>query len=1133
MSNKGDIQEMLISMGFQANYIQRAFKVYEKNYGHSYNVEVITEIIVRLQNKDKSKQGKKGQSVSPSKKPQGGKQSSSAQSGKKKSSPNKSSSKTSSKQNASNNSPSKPRVGGSSKGNHHHSPNQNVNADEAPPAYSQLGSASHDSVIPSGGSPISNMENLHRSRSGGSSRKQKNARSSPKASDPNNSHYSSSYNGSGSQRGHHQSRSQQFHSPQQPMASSQTRFKRGDVVLYNGSEVEIHRMVNDQMVEISYPIHSMQRRQKTVGIGDLQQRSHRRHGAHGNSQQYSGQTSPRSNGNSRHQYSQSSSQSSMGSGIPSIQQINGSPNRQKYGLSGSADPIRSQQSAPVQYGHNNQRHPPSKTPPPNYQPPNKSRSDRNQQQQININMNAVNLNTNDNENGSKQNDSAQSSKSKMPPFESHMTLQDAFKLKIHDKIDHRDQVGRFVFATVSEKQGTNLKIHYDGWSRKWDTWSDFGGEIHRFAAPGSISKRPAHRFEHLKKGDYVDINPTQRHPGWKCGEIRRLDQKSGQVQVVYESMDKNYLYWAHLDNTAEIAEFTSQSGTVHQTQVDVLNQSDIGSHKQQQSMGSIKSQRGHLGGSRDMGGDQMGGHGMRRGGVGGRGGHNVHHSGSGIGAAPMDEMEAFQRIRAKRFPRVQNERIANKYGIGDWLEVQDTQTLHWITATVIDRENNWIVVHFDGWPSKYDQKIHVVKHGKRLRDLGSGLQETQEEKDIKEEMASFLEEVKEKGLNLEVVDADGNCLYRCFATQIYGDTNLQSKVRAECCQYMRSNDKFFKNFIPDFEVRMKEKEQEYEWGDHVDITALSELYNVRVRVFEYDHQQKGLYRSFDQGEGPETGHLPLILLARHRKKHYNIINDPKAKFKRPLKTAEHRKQQAKRNGNATVSLRQLRLNEDAKVEEHHDDEKDNGDDNNGNDDADHVDIDNASLIHSKSISRHNSQHGDSYSYGYSQRSSENDAFTLHLTLNDFETALDLFNLSSSGTLKSNDIRTIFSPLMKELHRKIEYQWESNHKEVNKQILDRFWSGQGQETSMKKWITSLKEKIPSGKFPVKTAMLTFNQVIVNPMASNLGHIVKTRKRQSTIDPFRAQQAMQQYHAKQQQQHLHHDHEQQHAMDLDDD
>eukprot|EP01084_Bolivina_argentea_P055635 101960_1 len=53
MSKKQNIQETLVSMGFQRNYIGRAFKVYEINYGHMYNIEVITEIITRLQTKDK------------------------------------------------------------------------------------------------------------------------------------------------------------------------------------------------------------------------------------------------------------------------------------------------------------------------------------------------------------------------------------------------------------------------------------------------------------------------------------------------------------------------------------------------------------------------------------------------------------------------------------------------------------------------------------------------------------------------------------------------------------------------------------------------------------------------------------------------------------------------------------------------------------------------------------------------------------------------------------------------------------------------------------------------------------------------------------------------------------------------
>eukprot|EP01084_Bolivina_argentea_P244400 409418_1 len=209
----------------------------------------------------------------------------------------------------------------------------------------------------------------------------------------------------------------------------------------------------------------------------------------------------------------------------------------------------------------------------------------------------------------------------------------------------------------------------------------------------------------------------------------------------------------------------------------------------------------------------------------------------------MDEMEAYTRARAQQFPKDSNETINNTHMIGEWLEVyMGTQ---WMTATVIDKENNWIVVHFDKLDSKFDQKLHVIKHSKILRDLGDGLQETQEEKDIREEMENFLHEINKLSCKLIEVDADGNCLYRCFAINIYNDTMKHMLVRNECCKYMRNNREFFENFIPEFDLRMNEKVQEYEWGDHVDIIALSELYNVRVRVFEYDKNDSKLVMSVD------------------------------------------------------------------------------------------------------------------------------------------------------------------------------------------------------------------------------------------------------------------------------------------------
>ena len=837
---------------------------------------------------------------------------------------------------------------------------------------------------------------------------------------------------------------------------------------------------------------------------------------------------------SRHQYSQSHSQ------YPSHQ--NGGNNNNNNNHRSTQPPISkaNQVNISMNGGNNNNNNNMNNN---NRNNNNNSNSGQRNNKTTTPTINSNNSNSNNRNNGTTTKTTKTKNGDSMPIFESHMPLQDAFKLKIHDKLDHRDQVGRFVYATVSEKQGSNLKIHYDGWSRKWDTWSDFQKEIHRFAKAGSISKRPAHRFKQLKKGDYVDINPTQRHPGWKCGEIRRLDQKSGQVQVVYESADKNYLYWAHLDHKEEIAEFTSKSGTVHATQVDIMGKNNNQGQPQPQQQPHNPQQQYNNTGIKSQPYPPKPQYGQQQFNQQQYNNNNQQSAQQpqynqqpqqgyrGPEEAVVDEMEAFQRIRAKRFPAYANEKIDNPYGIGDWLEVQDTQTHQWITATVIDKENNWIVVHFDGWPSKYDQKIHAVKHKKRLRALGSGLQETQEEKDIKEEMNNFLKEIEQLNWKLVEVDADGNCLYRCFATQIYNDTHKHMLVRNDCCKYMRQNLEFFQNFIPDFESRMKEKEQEYEWGDHVDITALSELYNVRVRVFEYDKDTKKLYMSFDQGEHEETVNLPLILLARHRKKHYNIITDPQAVHKRPLGTTEQRIIKAKKNGQNVVSLRDLRLKEDQQMNEHKDDEKDIGDPNDNNHGPNnHHDvqmIDNRS----KSISRHNSYHSTSPHHTHFV-SLESREFNLLLTESDFNDVLDTWNLSEP--LQSTDLKNIFKPLLSKVKKKLEFQWENNHKQVDKQILNRFWKQQFEESQQasincKRWIKSLKEKIPNGQYNMKSSLTSFNQTIVNSVSDNLGHIVATRKRESTIDVHRIHH--QQYNANRSVHSVHSPRSPQHAMDID--
>ena len=98
-------------------------------------------------------------------------------------------------------------------------------------------------------------------------------------------------------------------------------------------------------------------------------------------------------------------------------------------------------------------------------------------------------------------------------------------------IIHSDMQERFLGATIVDKGGSHLKIHYNGWNRKWDIWSDYSkiDQLCRFAKLGSISKRPNHRFKDIAIGDTIDINLSKILPhynvGWIVGEIVKFDSK--------------------------------------------------------------------------------------------------------------------------------------------------------------------------------------------------------------------------------------------------------------------------------------------------------------------------------------------------------------------------------------------------------------------------------------------------------------------------------------------------------------------------------------------------------------------------------------------------------------------------------
>lgn len=66
----------------------------------------------------------------------------------------------------------------------------------------------------------------------------------------------------------------------------------------------------------------------------------------------------------------------------------------------------------------------------------------------------------------------------------------------------------------------------------------------------------------------------------------------------------------------------------------------------------------------------------------------------------------------------------------------------------------------------------------------------QEEQDQK-----FDDQLEEVGLRIVKEEKDGNCLFRAFSYQIYGDPKHHKLVRRKCMRYMQIERDKFKDFV--------------------------------------------------------------------------------------------------------------------------------------------------------------------------------------------------------------------------------------------------------------------------------------------------------------------------------------------------
>jgi len=143
----------------------------------------------------------------------------------------------------------------------------------------------------------------------------------------------------------------------------------------------------------------------------------------------------------------------------------------------------------------------------------------------------------------------------------------------------------------------------------------------------------------------------------------------------------------------------------------------------------------------------------------------------------------------------------------------------------------------------------------------------------------FEQQLNQRGLELRQMKQDGNCLFRAVADRVYGDAEMHDVVRRLCLDHIEHERDHFSPYITqDFDSYVLRKRRPMTFGNHLEIQAISEIYNRPVEVFDArgDAQTPmNIFQAHTDDEAPEgRSHSQPLRLSYHGRSHYNALFDP-------------------------------------------------------------------------------------------------------------------------------------------------------------------------------------------------------------------------------------------------------------------
>uniref|UniRef100_U5ERB5 ubiquitinyl hydrolase 1 n=1 Tax=Corethrella appendiculata TaxID=1370023 RepID=U5ERB5_9DIPT len=135
---------------------------------------------------------------------------------------------------------------------------------------------------------------------------------------------------------------------------------------------------------------------------------------------------------------------------------------------------------------------------------------------------------------------------------------------------------------------------------------------------------------------------------------------------------------------------------------------------------------------------------------------------------------------------------------------------------------------------------------------------------------AFLKKMSDRGFVIKEIAEDGACLFRAISLQIYGDQDMHEVIRQQTMDYIYKNREYFAQFVTeDIDNYVERKRLNHVHGNHIEIQAMSEIYNRSVELYCYQLEPINIFNSEQLSNGNEP-----LRLSYQRHSHYNAILNP-------------------------------------------------------------------------------------------------------------------------------------------------------------------------------------------------------------------------------------------------------------------